>query len=140
MVALFFIYFGVYLIIIIIIIIARFYSLTNVAMLLLRSDSNSYSLLVGSVCLRKQTDKGTLQHGNDWIWTRVRRIQSSRSTICAISPLCKCSNFPQFPPPPLNTGSVLHPYHGVFLQCTTYSLWLMSQWCCLPRFQDYENP
>ena len=35
------------------IIIARFYSLTNVAMLLIRSDSNSYSLLVGSACLRK---------------------------------------------------------------------------------------
>ena len=33
---------------IIILIIARFYSLTNVAMVLLRSDSNSYSLLVGS--------------------------------------------------------------------------------------------
>ena len=41
---------------IIIIIIARFYSLTNVAMLLSRSDSNSYSLLVGSACLQKQTD------------------------------------------------------------------------------------
>ena len=32
-----------------VIIIARFYSLTNVAMLLLRSDSNSYSLLVGFI-------------------------------------------------------------------------------------------
>ena len=38
------------LMLIIIIIIARFYSLTIVALLLLRSDSNSYSLLVGSVC------------------------------------------------------------------------------------------
>ena len=60
-------------------------------MLLLRSDSNSYSLLVGSACLWKQT--GTLQHGNNWIWTRVRRIQSSRSTICAISPLWQKFNF-----------------------------------------------
>ena len=49
----------------IIIIIARFYSLTNVAKLLLRSDSNSYSLLVGSVCLRKQTD---VRHAAAWKW------------------------------------------------------------------------
>ena len=49
----------------IIIIIARFYSLTNVAMLLLRSDSNSYSLLVGSACLRKQTD---VRHTAAWKW------------------------------------------------------------------------
>ena len=28
-----------------------------------------------------------LQHGNDWISARVHRMQSNRSTICAISPL-----------------------------------------------------
>ena len=39
-----------------IIIIARFYSLTIVAVLLLRSDSNSYSLLVGSTCWNRRTD------------------------------------------------------------------------------------
>ena len=32
-------------------------------MLLLRSDSNSYSLLVGSACLRKQTD---VRHAAAW--------------------------------------------------------------------------
>ena len=51
------------LVVVVIIIIARFYSLTNVAMPLLRSDSNSYSLLVGSDCLRKQTD---IRHAVAW--------------------------------------------------------------------------
>ena len=46
-----------------IIIITRFYSLTNVPMLLLRLDSNSYSLLVGSACLQKQTD---VRHAAAW--------------------------------------------------------------------------
>ena len=46
-----------------IIIIAGFYSLTNVAMLLLGSGSNSYSLLVGSACLRKQTG---ITHAAAW--------------------------------------------------------------------------
>ena len=73
----------------IIIIISRLYSLTIVAVLLLRSDfSNPYSLLARSGCLRKQT---TIRHaaawkGIDWFRTWGRRIRSSRLSICAISP------------------------------------------------------
>ena len=39
--------------------ITRFYSLTIVAVLLLRLDSNFYSLLVGSICWNRQTDRQT---------------------------------------------------------------------------------
>ena len=70
------------------IIISRFYSLTIVAVPLLRSDfSNPFSLLAGSGHLRKQT---TIRHaaawkGIDWFRTRGRWIRSSRLSFCAIS-------------------------------------------------------